>query len=137
MNNFIDDTDLDNDSDFKELLLDKRLTDILKALSKLSENSKLDIQSFLNSNRILIDAFLSKLKDIQQQELPSPNVNVEVNQSKVIASIEKSSNDITDSLKSLEQTIAKMNECKPTNWEFKITERNTSGFAQKIIATSK
>jgi hypothetical protein len=141
MNDFENDIEIDDDNDFDELLLDKRLTDILKALSKVSDtlnnnNSKLDIQSFLNSNKALIESFLSKLKDIQQQELPAPNVNVQVNQSEVITSIEKLSNQIIDSLKSLEQAITNMNEQKPKTWEFKITERN-NGFAQKIVATSK
>lgn len=142
MKNYNNDIDLDDDDDFKELLLDKRLSDIIKALQN---SPKLDIEPILNSNKILIERFLSKLEEIKNNELPTPNVNVaapnvNIDQSKVIASIEALSNEIINGLKSLQDSIDKMNEPKPkqvNNWEFEITERNINGMAKKITAKAK
>lgn len=137
-------TDYDKDLDDKEVdeaIAEQRHFDMMRLLGKIADtisikNDKVnaELQSLVNNNKTLFGDILSKVKELQ-----SPTI--EIKQDEIILASQENGQKTIDAINENTKAVKELQLCIEKNakvkTEFQITERNSQGFASKIIATPK
>ena len=123
-----------DDEKFEQLLAEKRHGELIKSLggvvSALKEKDNSDIVSAIDSQKEKIEKFIDYIKEDKEKD-----INIELNQDKIVSSIDLMANSILQSLDELKKLVVKSEykEQKP-NWEFHIVRNRVSDLIETVTA---
>lgn len=127
--------ELDNeDKEFELILADKRHKELIATLgsvtSALKEKDNSDIVLAIDSQKEKIEKFINYVKEDKEKD-----INIELNQDKIVSSIDLMANSILQSLDELKKLVVKteQKEEKP-NWEFHIVRNRVSDLIETVTA---
>jgi len=123
-----------NDDEVQELVLEQRHNELIKSLSgvvsALKEKDNSDIVSAIDDQKEKIAKFIDYIKEDKEKD-----INIELNQDKIVSSIDVMANSILKSLDELKKLVVKteQKEEKP-NWEFHIVRNRVSDLIETVTA---
>ena len=123
-----------NDDEVQELVLEQRHNELIKSLSgvvsALKEKDNSDIVSAIDDQKEKIVKFIDYIKEDKEKD-----INIELNQDKIVSSIDVMANSILQSLDELKKLVVKteQKEQKP-NWEFNIVRNRVSDLIETVTA---
>jgi len=123
-----------NDDEVQELVLEQRHNELIKSLSgvvsALKEKDNSDIVSAIDDQKEKIAKFIDYIKEDKEKD-----INIELNQDKIVSSIDVMANSILQSLDELKKLVVKteQKEQKP-NWEFNIVRNRVSDLIETVTA---
>ena len=123
-----------NDDEVQELVLEQRHNELIKSLSgvvsALKEKDNSDIVSAIDDQKEKIAKFIDYIKEDKEKD-----INIELNQDKIVSSIDVMANSILQSLDELKKLVIKteQKEQKP-NWEFNIVRNRVSDLIETVTA---
>jgi len=123
-----------NDDEVQELVLEQRHNELIKSLSgvvsALKEKNNSDIVSAIDDQKEKIAKFIDYIKEDKEKD-----INIELNQDKIVSSIDVMANSILQSLDELKKLVVKteQKEQKP-NWEFNIVRNRVSDLIETVTA---
>ena len=128
--------DIDDEKLETALIENERHDDLMEALGKIAEllpaDNKPLIEAVKKHTDVLTEKFIKAIENLPVPDKPdTPEVNVELNQDKVITSITKQGEEWQEVAKLLLDELIKSNN-RPIPESFVVTETSHEGFIRKV-----